>query len=129
VLCALPGPVSIDHCGLSSSGSRALLELIRIREADRKDTYVKLTGFSRFQGSTDELRALLQTLLRLHPTKLLFATDLPGTRAPRAFDRQDVELVLSCIRDVHPSAPSEQRRLQALVFYENGMRLYQPKRD
>jgi predicted TIM-barrel fold metal-dependent hydrolase len=150
VLRNLPGPITIDHCGLSSSGSRALLELIRSRELGGKDTYVKLTGFGRFQGSAGELRALLQTLLRLHPTRLLFATDLPGTRAPRAFDRGDVELLLSCICDVYPpssssSSPSpssarkvevevevevsEQRRVQALVFYENAVRLYRPNGD
>jgi predicted TIM-barrel fold metal-dependent hydrolase len=70
--------LSVDHLGLDS---RALPVLQRL------GCRVKATGFGRVDVDVEA------TLEALDPDKLLFGTDLPGTRARRPFERRDLELV------------------------------------
>jgi hypothetical protein len=65
---------------------------------------VKATGFGRVDLDVPA------TLRALDPAKLLFGTDLPGTRAARPFTRADLELVA----DIAPAALAENPR--ALYF-------------
>ena len=73
--------VSIDHLGLTARGLPALL-----RAVDR-GARVKATGFSR--GDLPIAQAL-QAIHAANPQALMFGTDLPCTRAPTPFSREDV---------------------------------------
>ena len=61
---------------------------------------VKATGFGRVDLD------VASTLRALDPSKLLFGTDLPGTRARRPFERADLELVAA----VAPAALADNAR-------------------
>jgi Amidohydrolase len=75
----------LDHLGLTGGP-----ELLRRVEAG---AYVKATRF----GVLDlDIPATLRAIASINPAALLFGTDLPGTRAPRAFEARDLELVLEC---------------------------------
>ena len=80
---ALPR-VSIDHLGLNVHGLPALLRLVR------HGVKVKATGFGRVEL---DVPSVLRTIAAVDPTALLFGTDLPGTRARRAFEGADLDLV------------------------------------
>jgi predicted TIM-barrel fold metal-dependent hydrolase len=80
---ALPR-VSIDHLGLHAAGLPALLRLVR------HGVKVKATGFGRVDL---DVPSVLRTIASVEPTALLFGTDLPGTRARRAFAPADLDLV------------------------------------
>jgi len=69
----------IDHLGLT--GGKAL------RAHVERGAYVKATRFGALQLDIE------RTLDELDAAKVLFGTDLPGTRAPRPFAPQDLELV------------------------------------
>lgn len=80
---ALPA-FSIDHLGLSEAGLPALLDAVA------RGARVKATGFGRLGMD------VAQTLRRIDavdPQALLLGTDLPGTRAPRAFSPEDLTLI------------------------------------
>jgi predicted TIM-barrel fold metal-dependent hydrolase len=68
----------VDHLGLDE----AALPIMR-----RLGCMVKATGFGRVDLDVEA------ALRALDPSKLLFGTDLPGTRARRPFQYGDVELV------------------------------------
>jgi predicted TIM-barrel fold metal-dependent hydrolase len=87
---ALPR-LSVDHLGLD----REALPVLQ-----RLGAHVKATGFGRVDLDVEA------TLRALDPAKLLFGTDLPGTRARRPFDPADLELVAS----IAPEAPAENAR-------------------
>jgi Amidohydrolase len=70
--------LSVDHLGLDSEGLPVL---------QRLGCMVKATGFGRVDLDVEA------TLRALDPAKLLFGTDLPGTRARRPFEPADLELV------------------------------------
>ena len=125
LLISLP-VISIDHCGLTAGGQQALLELMFRRRQAGKKTFVKLTGFGRYQGTPEELRTILSQLLRTYSRELMFATDLPGTRAPRAFEAADVDFLLEVISEVYPDNEEKQRQVVDDVFYGNAFRLYSP---
>ncbi len=55
---------------------------------------VKATGFGR--GDLDVAKAL-RAIAAVDPCALLFGTDLPSTRAPRAFADADVDLVTAAL--------------------------------
>jgi predicted TIM-barrel fold metal-dependent hydrolase len=74
---ALPR-LSVDHLGLDRDALPVL---------QRLGAHVKATGFGRVDLD------VAATLRALDPAKLLFGTDLPGTRARRAFEPADLELV------------------------------------
>lgn len=96
---ALPR-VSIDHLGLHAEGLPALLRLAR------NGVKVKATGFGRVAL---DVPSVLRTIATVAPTALLFGTDLPGTRARRAFAPADLDLV----GEIAPAALAD----NALAWY------------
>lgn len=68
----------VDHLGLDPEALPVL---------QRLGCMVKATGFGRVNVDVEA------TLRALDPAKLLFGTDLPGTRARRPFEPADLELV------------------------------------
>ena len=74
---ALPRLV-VDHLGLDAEA----LPVLR-----RLGCMVKATGFGRVDLDVEA------TLRALDPDRLMFGTDLPGTRARRPFEPADLELV------------------------------------
>jgi predicted TIM-barrel fold metal-dependent hydrolase len=84
VLAALEGRLRtlprlvVDHLGLDADA----LPVLR-----RLDCMVKATGFGRVDLDVEA------TLRALDPDRLMFGTDLPGTRARRPFEPADLELV------------------------------------
>ncbi|RKQ96902.1 putative TIM-barrel fold metal-dependent hydrolase [Kushneria sinocarnis] len=107
LLSRLPRGV-IDHLGLSREGLGTLLALV---EAGFK---VKASGF----GRTDlDIPATLAAVAERSPHALMFGTDLPSTRAPRAFHADDIGLIR------HALGPEEAR----LALRDNALALYQPE--
>jgi predicted TIM-barrel fold metal-dependent hydrolase len=92
-LLALPRVV-IDHLGLDAAALTVLLRLVE------HGARVKATGFGRVDLDVEA------TLRAIDPSALLFGTDLPGTRARRAFAREDLELVAS----IAPAAVADNAR-------------------
>lgn len=76
--------VSVDHLGLTGAGLPHLLDAV-----DR-GIRVKATGFGRLQL---DIADALRRIDAVNPHALLFGTDLPGTRAPRAFSAADLDLI------------------------------------
>ncbi|MCH6259166.1 amidohydrolase family protein [Puniceicoccaceae bacterium K14] len=97
--------VSIDHLGLSKEGFSTLIRLVE------KGIKVKATGFGRVDF--DVVKAL-QDIILVDPTSLIFGTDLPSTRAPKAFSKEDIEL----ITDTFDPAICHK------IFYENAAAFY-----
>jgi predicted TIM-barrel fold metal-dependent hydrolase len=83
-LLGLPS-VSIDHLGLSLEALPCLLALAE------RGVRVKASGFGRVDF---DVRHALRELWSANPDCLMFGTDLPSTRARRAFADSDVDLVL-----------------------------------
>lgn len=81
----------VDHLGLD----REALPVLQ-----RLGANVKATGFGRVDLDVEV------TLRALDPSKLLFGTDLPGTRARRPFEPADLELVA----DIAPAALADNAR-------------------
>lgn len=77
--------VSIDHLGLSKAGLPDLLWLVE------QGVRVKATGFGRVDF--DDVMETLRCIDAVDPRALMFGTDLPSTRAPRPFRREDVRLI------------------------------------
>lgn len=96
---ALPR-VSVDHLGMHAEGLPALLRLVR------HGVKVKATGFGRVAL---DVPSVLRTIAAVDPTALLFGTDLPGTRARRAFEPADLDLV----GEIAPAALAD----NALAWY------------
>ena len=105
VLLKLPA-VSIDHLGLTREGQSTLLELAE------GGVRVKATGFGRCEFPVGPF---LKDLAKANPSCLMFGTDLPSTRAPRPFDRQDLER----LQDLFDEVQLEK------IFRENAQRFYQ----
>lgn len=82
--------VSIDHLGLSAEGLGFLLAAVD------NGVHVKATGFGRVHVDTIEA---MRRINHLNPAALMFGTDLPGTRAPRAFVDTDIEVVEEAVGD------------------------------
>lgn len=80
--------VCVDHLGMTDDARPHLLRLV---ERGHK---VKATGFGRVE--LDVPRALRE-IHAADPTALLFGTDLPSTRARRAFRDDDVDLVAAVL--------------------------------
>lgn len=74
----------IDHLGLSQSGLPALLELVK------EGAYVKASGFGRIEL---DVPSTLRAIADVNPGALVFGSDLPSTRAKRAFQDADIRLV------------------------------------
>lgn len=76
--------VSIDHLGLSREGLPALLALVE------HGAHVKASGFSR--GDLD-IADTVRQICAVNPEALMFGSDLPSTRAPRAYNHYDACLL------------------------------------
>jgi predicted TIM-barrel fold metal-dependent hydrolase len=74
----------IDHLGMSQAGLPALLDLVK------GGAYVKASGFGRIDI---DVYSALRAIALVNPAAVVFGSDLPGTRARRAFEPADVELV------------------------------------
>ncbi|MBE2316448.1 amidohydrolase family protein [Solirubrobacter sp. CPCC 204708] len=82
----LPGVrLVLDHLGGPEAALPATLRLVE------QGARVKAT---RFGVSDHDIARTLREIVAVNPAALLFGTDLPGTRAPRAFEPRDLELVL-----------------------------------
>lgn len=101
--------IVIDHLGLSKSGYKYLLPLVE------KGAKVKATGFSRCDF---DVVAAMRQIYAINPGALLFGTDLPSTRAPRPFSKDDVQLIL----DSFPPEAVDR------ICRDNALALYKPER-
>ncbi len=104
VLSRLPR-ISIDHLGLSAQGLPHLLRLVET------GAYVKATGFGRIDV---DRAAAMNRILAINPQALVFGTDLPSTRAARAFTDSDLTSLPDLIDPRHIDD----------VLWHNGTRLY-----
>lgn len=82
--------ISIDHLGLTASGLPHLLDAVE------RGARVKATGFGRLRLDIPDA---LRRIDAIDPGALLFGTDLPGTRAPRAFTQGDLDLIADTLGD------------------------------
>ena len=82
---------SIDHLGLTTDGLTDLLRLVA------GGARVKATGFGRWATGPKQVIDVMRRIHEVDPAALLFGTDLPGTRAPRPFAPDDVELVTEAV--------------------------------
>ncbi len=99
--------VSIDHLGLSNSGMKCLLKLVE------HGAWVKATGFGRVDF---DVKNTIKELYSANPSSLMFGTDLPSTRAPRAYSDTDFSLVAEVL-----GSDAAQN-----VFSKNAIKLYKP---
>ena len=99
--------VSIDHLGLSKGGFATLLALVE------KGVRVKATGFGRVDF---DVKTALQEICAANPEALMFGTDLPSTRAPRAYADEDLLLVLDALGE----------ELARKTLYDNAVAFYRP---
>jgi predicted TIM-barrel fold metal-dependent hydrolase len=106
-LASLPRVV-IDHLGLTAAGLPHLLALVE------RGAWVKATGFGRVDL---DIPAALRAIARANPGALLFGTDLPSTRAPRAFESADVALMVNAL---------DNAELVAAALGGNARALYRP---
>ena len=88
-LSALPALV-IDHLGMNEAGLPVVLDLVRA------GARVKATGFGRVAL---DIPGALQRIAACNPAALLFGTDLPSTRARRAFHPTDQDLLYQVLGD------------------------------
>jgi predicted TIM-barrel fold metal-dependent hydrolase len=108
ILLSLPA-VSLDHLGLTAAGRRETLLLAE------RGVRIKACGFGRLDFDLD---TLLSDLHKANPEALMFGTDLPGTRAPRAFHAGDIERIRALF------APEDADR----VLGDNARNFYRMKR-
>lgn len=87
VLIALPS-ISIDHLGLTRDGFPMLLKLVE------HGARIKATGFGRVDF---DVATALREIDSANPAALMFGTDLPSTRAPRAYTDDDFRLVIDAL--------------------------------
>ena len=105
---------SIDHLGLSVAGLPALIELAG------RGVRIKATGFGRLPEEFD-ITQCLQEVARANPGALLFGTDLPGTRAPRAFQIDDLQLLQDALQPIGGDDLVERALWRnAMAFYQAG---------
>ncbi len=100
--------LSIDHLGLSRNGFRILLKLVE------QGTHVKASGFGRVDF---DVAQALKDIYSANPDALMFGTDLPSTRAPRAYSHDDFNLVIDTL-----GINAAQK-----VYYDNAFAFYKPK--
>ena len=98
----------IDHLGLTRAGLAHLARLVE------RGAWVKASGFGRLDFPAAE--ALVE-LCRVGPGRVLWGSDLPGTRCPRPFDPRDLDLIADALAD-----PDLTRR----VLFGNAVDLYRP---
>ncbi|KAA2241406.1 amidohydrolase family protein [Chitinophaga agrisoli] len=98
--------VSIDHLGLEKEGVPYLLELVAY------GAKVKASGFSRCNFDVKEV---MQQIVDIDASALMFGSDLPSTRAPRPFEDEDVQLIKD---HFHPDIANR-------ILYKNAKSFYQ----
>jgi len=104
VLIALPS-VSIDHLGLTREGFPTLLKLVE------RGARVKATGFGRVDF---DVKTALREIDSADPGALMFGTDLPSTRASRAYLDDDFRLVIDALGTARTND----------IFFDNAARFY-----
>ena len=97
--------LSIDHLGLSSRGLPVLVRLVE------RGARVKASGFGRVDLEVTEV---LSQLHRANPRALMFGTDLPSTRAARAFSADDIGLIQQALGET----------ASAQVLWQNAVDFY-----
>jgi predicted TIM-barrel fold metal-dependent hydrolase len=107
ILVSLPA-VSIDHLGLSKQGLPVLLKLVE------RGVHVKASGFGRVDF---DVRTALRDIDSANPRALMFGTDLPSTRAPRAYSDEDPLLVVEALGEGQARD----------VLYNNAVAFYRQK--
>tara|TARA_R110001592_G_scaffold66617_2_gene204587 strand:- start:29844 stop:30605 length:762 start_codon:yes stop_codon:yes gene_type:complete len=105
LIVSLPS-VSIDHLGLSKAG------LPDIRYLLEQNIKLKACGFGRVDF---DLLQVLPELYSINPSSIMFGTDLPSTRAPRAYEDSDFLFVQNALND---------ERACAAVFSKNAGDFY-----
>ncbi|MEJ3590481.1 MULTISPECIES: amidohydrolase family protein [Pseudomonas] len=80
--------LSIDHLGISHEGLPSLLRLAE------HGVRIKACGFGRVDFAVPQV---LQQIHSINPDALMFAMDLPSTRAPRAFEDNDIALLVEAL--------------------------------
>ncbi|MCW8398274.1 amidohydrolase family protein [Legionella sp. PATHC038] len=88
-LLCLPA-LSIDHMGLSKKGLSGLFRLVE------QGVKVKASGFGRVDF---DVAKILKMIASINPDALMFGTDLPSTRAPQPFKKEDITLILDAFDD------------------------------
>tara|TARA_R110001592_G_scaffold42654_4_gene138496 strand:+ start:7534 stop:8292 length:759 start_codon:yes stop_codon:yes gene_type:complete len=89
VIANLPA-ASIDHLGLSKAG------LADIRYLLERNIKLKACGFGRLDF---DVMKVLSELYEINPSSLMFGSDLPSTRAPRAYEDTDFLLAQKALND------------------------------
>jgi len=84
-------PLSIDHLGMTPAGVPVLLDLATA------GVKVKATGFGRV---TMDVAPVLEAIAARDPSALMFGSDMPSTRAKRAFEAGDIALLRKVIGPV-----------------------------
>jgi predicted TIM-barrel fold metal-dependent hydrolase len=100
--------VCIDHLGLSRAG------LAHLSGLAERGAWVKASGFGRLDFPA---AGALAALCSAAPGRVLWGSDLPGTRASRPFHRRDLDLIADALAD-----PALTRR----VLRDNALDLYRP---
>ncbi|MFT6029394.1 MAG: putative TIM-barrel fold metal-dependent hydrolase [Oleiphilaceae bacterium] len=98
--------VSIDHLGLSRAS------LPDIRYLFERNIKLKACGFGRVDF---DVKQVLSELYSINPSALMFGTDLPSTRAPKAYQDSDFLLVQETFDD---------EQACAAIFSENARNFY-----
>jgi len=99
--------ICIDHLGLTKTGFKTLLKLVE------KGARVKASGFGR---ADFDVGNALQQIYSVNLSALMFGTDLPSTRAPRAYHDDDVNLVINALGE----------NCLENIFYNNAIVFYKP---
>ena len=105
-LTVLPAVV-IDHLGMTQTGFSELLHLVG------NGVKVKASGFGRVDLNVAKS---LKSIANVNPSALIFGTDLPGTRARRPFEINDLKLILDTLGET----------LTRQVLYDNPLNWYKP---
>ena len=100
--------LSVDHLGMTEAGVPVLLDLVAAA------CKVKATGFGRVKL---DVAATLEAVAKQDPGALVFGTDIPSTRAERAFDASDIALVENVLGP----------ELAGKAFWDNPVALYRMK--
>ena len=101
--------VSIDHLGYTKSGFETLLRLVE------NGVKVKASGFGRVEF---DVKTALIEINSINQNALMFGTDLPSTRAPRPFQKSDIEIIFKNFDE----------EICRNIFYENAAEFYKIKK-
>lgn len=80
----------IDHVGLSRRG------LVHLPGLVERGAWIKASGFGRLSFPVAEV---LRDLCQIRSDRVMWGSDLPGTRAPRSFHPRDLDLIAETLAD------------------------------